>query len=193
MDQTSTPLNQIDSFILQVQSNEPVSQSFESVSAFHRTVERWFVSMQTTAPPGLANGWFTGDFDFLDLQQSLISGTALSLVVSLSVALLVLVFTTLNVGVSVIASLCIGGIILTTTAALVLMDWRLNVFESTIIGLAIGLSVDFTLHYAVSYCCAESYEDRELKVRVLRYPVMLSHFLEPPGNHPRGAIFPTVE
>ena len=28
---------------------------------------------------------------------------------------------------------------------------------------------------------------------VLYYPVMLSHFLDPPGNHPRGVIFPTVD
>lgn len=48
----------------------------------------------------------------------------------------------------------------------VLIGWELNVFESTVIGLGVGLSVDFTLHYAVSYCSSDA-EERELKTNYM--------------------------
>ncbi|OQV19566.1 Protein dispatched-like protein 1 [Hypsibius exemplaris] len=160
-------LHQIDSFVLRLQTSQLFSHSYTAMQQLHQHVDQWFTAALRTAPPSLQGAWFTGDFAFFDLQQSLISGTALSLIVSLFVAFLVLFFTTLNVGVSLIAITVIAGIMLATTAALVLMEWQLSVFESTIIGLAIGLSVDFTLHYAVSYCCAESYEERELKTNIV--------------------------
>ena len=44
----------------------------------------------------------------------------------------------------------VTSVILVTTAILVVgFDWKLNILESVAITLAIGLSVDFSLHYAV--------------------------------------------
>ncbi len=93
---------------------------------------------------------------FYDVQSSLSSDTLLSVAIAMSVAVFVLLAATLNVGLSVAAVLTVSGVIFASVAALVVLGgWRLNVLESVAITLAIGLSVDFTLHYAVVYRHAE--------------------------------------
>ena len=49
-------------------------------------------------------------------------------------------------------------------AILVFMGWKLNILESVAITLAIGLSVDFTLHYAMMYRQAQEEQDKETGV-----------------------------
>ena len=69
----------------------------------------------------------------------------------MSVAVAVLLACTLDVLLSVAAVACVAGIIFVSVAALIVLGWRLNILESVAITLAIGLSVDFTLHYAVKF------------------------------------------
>jgi predicted RND superfamily exporter protein len=49
-------------------------------------------------------------------------------------------------------------------AILVFMGWKLNILESVAITLAIGLSVDFTLHYAMMFKKGHNCEDQESAV-----------------------------
>lgn len=44
-----------------------------------------------------------------------------------------------------------------------LLDWKLNILESVSVSLAVGLSVDFTLHYAIGYRLSGD-KDRESAV-----------------------------
>ena len=143
------------SMIVEVASTYPYSHSYTETRAFYDTVEAWLQTILDTAPHGLSRGWFHSRLDFFDLQDSLLNGTATSICISLAVAFAVLLLTTLNVGVSVLSIVTVVGIITATIAVLVLLDWQLGVFESATIGLATGLSFDFALHFAVSFCMAE--------------------------------------
>lgn len=104
-----------------------------------------------TAPPGMKGGWFTSYLDFYDVQQSLSVGTGVAVGVAVAVSLVVLVGTTLNVVLSLLAVVAVGGVMMVTLATLVLLGWHLNVLESVTVTVAIGLAVDLTLHYAVAY------------------------------------------
>ena len=58
----------------------------------------------------------------------------------------------------------ISGVIFVSMAILVFMGWKLNILESVAITLAIGLSVDFTLHYAMMFKKGNNCEDQESAV-----------------------------
>ena len=42
-------------------------------------------------------------------------------------------------------------------------------------------------------CENDQMKEQKPEKRVLYWPAVFGHFLDPPGNHPRGAIFPTVD
>ncbi|XP_055351343.1 protein dispatched homolog 1-like isoform X2 [Paramacrobiotus metropolitanus] len=154
------------SLIVATESAQSFSYIYQEIKTFYDSVDSWFQSQLSSAPVGLKNGWFTSELEYFDLQDSLISGTTSALVIAFIVALLVMFLTTLNVCVSILAIVTIACIMVTSVAVLVVMEWKLNVLESTIITLGIGLSVDFTLHYSVAYCCSEA-DERELKTNHL--------------------------
>ena len=59
--------------------------------------------------------------------------------------------------------LSITGAIFTTVGILVMLGWELNILESVTISIAVGLSIDFTLHYAMAYRLSP-HLDREMRV-----------------------------
>ena len=63
-----------------------------------------------------------------------------------------------------LAVFTISGVIFVSMAILVFMGWKLNILESVAITLAIGLSVDFTLHYAMMFKKGNNCEDQESAV-----------------------------
>lgn len=91
-----------------------------------------------TAPLGMRNGWFVSRFEFYELQRTLYKGTLWAIGVSMSLALIVLIFVTLNLLVSLYAIVTISAVIIVTIAGLVLLGWNLNVLESVAISTAIG-------------------------------------------------------
>ena len=107
--------------------------------------------MLDKAPKGIADGWTISWLHFYSLQKNLSSSTVSSLGVALVIAFAVMLLTSLNWVISVYAILTIIGILATTVGSLVFVGWQLNVLESIVISVAVGLSVDFTLHYAVAY------------------------------------------
>ena len=76
----------------------------------------------------------------------------------------------------------ISGVIFVSMAILVFMGWKLNILESVAITLAIGLSVDFTLHYAMmfkkgSIVCEQSQESAVIySVTKMGGPVSMAAF-----------------
>ena len=47
--------------------------------------------------------------------------------------------------------------------------------------------------YVCVYELLISYIVHKFTYQILYCPTVFNHFLDPPGNHPRGAIFPTVD
>lgn len=158
----SMPLPKIMALIVEYDSNYSYTLSFAEMDRFFNQVEGWMQQQLDTAPAGMKNGWFVSRLEFYELQRALYEGTMWAMGVSMILALVVLALVTLNPLVSLYAIITIGAAILVTVAALVLLGWRLNVLESVAVSTAIGLTVDFSLHYGISYraCKSETRVDR---------------------------------
>ncbi|XP_038059449.1 protein dispatched homolog 1-like [Patiria miniata] len=127
----------------------------------------WVDSKVKSAPTHLRHGWFvpyTTDIGFYDLQRSLASGTIFSMLVTLGIGSVILLFAIQNIILTVNAMITITSTVFVTVGALVLLGWELNIVESTVITLSVGLSVDFTIHYGVAYRLAPHY-DRKSRSR----------------------------
>nr|XP_023021379.1 protein dispatched [Leptinotarsa decemlineata] len=162
-DQTPT----IKAVIVEYDSNYSYSMSYEQMNEFFNRVEDWMTEELKTAPDTMKNGWFISELEFYDLQRELSVSTEIAVVMSMSLALVVLFFSTLNILTSLYAIITITSSIFVTMAVLVMLGWKLNILESTAVSTAIGLTVDFSLHYSVNYrMCPETIAvDREAATR----------------------------
>ncbi|XP_072176170.1 protein dispatched homolog 1-like [Diadema setosum] len=148
--------NHISGLMLSFTSTTVESVVYSNISEFWHTVENWSDSKIRKAPVEMSGGFFVsvGYYDqmyFFDLQESLATGTPLSIGLSLGAAATVLLLTTRNLLITLYAMMSIACTVFVTIGSLVLMGWELNILESTVMTLSIGLSVDFTIHYGVAY------------------------------------------
>ena len=117
------------------------------------------------------------NLDFYDLQKHLLDGTYTAIAVSMSISFVVLVISTRNIILSVLAIFTVFSIILITIGILVMIGWELNILESVIITVAIGLSVDYTLHYGIMYKLSghsDRVESVSYSVASMGSPVMMA-------------------
>ncbi len=139
-------------FIMNITTGLLFTTSYEEMQKHKETMDNFFNKLISNAPPGLKNGFVSNyDFGFYDLQHSIATGTYFSILLSVGVAFLVMLMTSLNVLITFYALFTIALAIAATIASLVLMGWELNIIESVTISLAVGLSIDFTIHYGVAY------------------------------------------
>lgn len=85
------------------------------------------------------------------------------IVVSISVALVVLVLVTGNIIIGCFAALTIAMIVVWVMAMIPILGWELGIVENICLVMVPGLSVDFTAHLAESYNQAK-YDNREARV-----------------------------
>ncbi|XP_076224965.1 protein dispatched [Nomia melanderi] len=156
------PMTKIKVLIVEYDSVYNYSLSYSTMNQFFNQVEVWMQDQLKEAPLGMRGGWFVSRLEFYELQRTLYEGTLWAIGVSLILALTVLVFVTFNPLISLYAIITIGAAIIVTVAGLILLGWKLNVLESVAVSTAIGLTVDFSLHYVVSYraCTSKTKEDR---------------------------------
>ncbi|KAB7497321.1 Protein dispatched-like protein 1 [Armadillidium nasatum] len=147
----SKTTGKIKAVVVEYDSTYIWSLSYDQMHRFYTEVNTWVENQMKAAPKGLQNGWFTSYLSFYDVQRSLSLGTGMAVSVAVSVCLAVLLLTTLNFIVSLLAIISVAAVMVVTLAALVLLGWRLNVLESVTVSVAIGLAVDLTLHYGVAY------------------------------------------
>lgn len=153
--------------VVEYNSKFPHSMSYEYMQNFVSQVESWMLKELDSAPKIMKNGWFVSDLSLYDLQRVLSESTIIAIFISMALALIVLLLSTLNVFISLYAIITITFSILVTVAVLVLLGWKLNILESIALSTAIGLSVDFSLHYAVHYriCANTLSEGRHLATK----------------------------
>lgn len=153
--------------VVEYDSNYTYSMSYNYMREFFMKVENWMQEELKTAPAPMRNGWFISELEFYDLQRELSECTVNSIGMSMVLALIVLFLSTFNIITSLFAILTITCSIFVTMAVLVLLGWKLNVLESVAISTAIGLTVDFSLHYTVTYhmCPIAVTKDRKSATR----------------------------
>ena len=137
--------------IIEYDAAQGFAYSHKDIREFYESVQKWFAKVIRGAPNELKGGFFVSYLGFFDVQNSLAEDTLAAAAVAMTVAVIVLFLCTFNAWLSALAVVSISGVILSTVGLLSLLGWRLNILESVAITLAIGLSVDFTLHYAIAY------------------------------------------
>ena len=143
--------NKIKGIILPFPTNIPLTSKYETVDNLWNGIEDFSERVLDKAPKGLKNGWAISWLHFYALQKNLGSSTFTSLGASLAMAFCVMLLTSLNWVISIYSIVTIICTLAATVGSLVLVGWELNVWESIVASVAVGLSVDFTLHYAVAY------------------------------------------
>ncbi len=114
-------------------------------------IKEFTEEINKVAPPGIRNGWFSGNFLYFDLQNTLASDTYVAIGISLAAAFVVIILTTCDIALTIFALVGIFSTIMITFGIFTLLGWKLEILESSIFSLSVGLSVDFTLHYGVAY------------------------------------------
>ncbi|VDI59123.1 Hypothetical predicted protein, partial [Mytilus galloprovincialis] len=155
--------NSISLLIVEYMSNVQFSFSYSKTKDFYTKVNSWFTQELQSAPPEIKNGWFVSNLAVFDLQNSLSEETPVTMGISLCVVAAVIFITTLNVFISIFALISVACIMFVTIGTLVLLNWELNILEAVILTVALGMSVDYTLHYAVVYRLSPDI-DRENKI-----------------------------
>ncbi|EDO44540.1 predicted protein, partial [Nematostella vectensis] len=142
------------------------TSAFKPMDDFWNEINSWSTKEMAKAPKGLQNGWAVCEsLDFYSLQASLSAGTFSSMSISVAIAFVVMLLTTLNIFISLYAIITIVGILAITVGSLVLLGWQLNILESIVMSVAVGLSIDFTMHYGVAYRLSPYKDRRDIRVR----------------------------
>ncbi len=153
----------ITAFTMYMMTNLEESMLYDVSNNEYETIKNFFDRELQSAPKGLQSGFFSAlwTFTFYDLQHAIAYGTFYSIGLSLGVALVVMLLTSLNALITLYAIVTISLAISCTVGSIVLMGWHLNIIESITISLAVGLSIDFTIHYGVAYRLSKAYDGKE--------------------------------
>lgn len=98
-----------------------------------------------------------GLFILMQMVKAFNDSAYTGIAAALSFASLVLIVSTGNVFVTIISALCIVCIVVSVLGMMVLYGWTLGVIEAVCLTLVSGFSVDFIVHYGLSYI--ECHED----------------------------------
>ena len=160
--------NRVEAMVVEFDSNVMFSFSHTSIDSFYRDVEMWFAKKISTAPKELRCGFFISHLGFYDVQNSLTWDTIAAIGIALSATFTVLALATRNFSLTISAATTVCATIFVTVGVLILIfDWKLNILESVAITLSIGLSVDFSLHYAITYTNASSKKGNDVERSVI--------------------------
>ena len=135
-----------------------MSEIYKSIEDFFKKQSQYTIvdlsnKIDPNSKKNLAqNGFFVSEFDFYDLQKSILNGTVQSFLITMGVVFIMMLITTRNILVSLYSLITITLSISATIGTLTLLGWQLSIVESICIILAIGLSIDFSVHFGVTYC-----------------------------------------
>lgn len=173
--------NELVGYTMRLNTRYRYSGLFKKLNDYFMTVDKETSDLMENNGDGGRGGWFITDMALMarwyDLLYSLLHGTPISVLGSVTIAFAVVVLSTRVFTISVMALLTICGVIVSTIGSLIAMGWRISVYESTVIILTVGLSFDFTLHYAVAYKLAPKGSRRErvtYSFGLIGLPVLLS-------------------
>ena len=136
---------------LKFEGSKDYTRKFDPIQAYKDLGDAWLSNQLDGAPDAVQGGFFTSSFWFFDLQAAIANGAYASFALSLALAFVVLLAATRNAAVSLMATVTVLSILLVVVGFLVLDGWKLNITESVTLAIAVGMSVDFTVHFGVSY------------------------------------------
>lgn len=148
--------NQSRVLIVEFLSNSSFSYNYYEIDSFYQSLEHWFKDQLKNAPKEMSSGFFISYLGFYDLQRSLASDTLSSVFFSITFASIILLLITGNILINILCTLTILATMQTLLGFLVLINWRLNILESLALSSSVGLTVDFSMHYSISYILSDN-------------------------------------
>lgn len=139
--------------VVQYLSKFTISSSYANMKENITSVQNWLDSVAADAPDGLNSVWFITDhLELFAIQDSLINGTYVSVLLALILAFVSVILATRNIQLTIFATLTTLAIIVSTLSTLIYwFNWEINVVESVVFSIAIGISVDLPLHLIIGY------------------------------------------
>lgn len=113
-------------------------------------MEENIVQFNRLAGKGVNKG-FTTSYDnwtWLELRGAVVTNALQGMMFSCLFSFVILVVTTRNWYISLIAIGCISSIILQLLGVIKLLGWKFGIIESTCIIVFIGVSIDYVVHFA---------------------------------------------
>ncbi|VDM31409.1 unnamed protein product [Hydatigera taeniaeformis] len=139
--------------VISVTANFSLSNTtFSAIQEFTQQVETWFSNLLATAPNGLAGGFLVSpELTAFEPYQDVLKFLPLSLGLSVSLAALLILISTLNLPLAITALMSVIASLLLSCLLLVLLgDWTLGIVEALILSLSAGLAVDPCIHLALA-------------------------------------------
>ncbi|XP_062590675.1 protein dispatched homolog 1-like isoform X2 [Saccostrea cucullata] len=104
-------------------------------------------------PPSLQNGFqcTRNTWHWIRVQEVLSDSAYLGIIIGLSVALPVLILTTMNFIIGFLAWMVIALVTTCVLGSIPLLGWKLGVLESLNLCMVVGLAVDYVVHLAEAY------------------------------------------
>lgn len=151
--------NQSRALVVEFLSNTSFTYNYYEIDSFYQPFEHWFKNQLKNAPKEMSSGFFISYLGFYDLQQSLASDTLSSVFFSIIFASIILLLMTGNILINILCTITILATMQTLLGFLVLINWRLNILESLALSSSVGLTVDFSMHYSISYILNEKQQN----------------------------------
>mmetsp|Transcript_26478 Transcript_26478/g.67259 ORF Transcript_26478/g.67259 Transcript_26478/m.67259 type:complete len:1192 (+) Transcript_26478:58-3633(+) len=130
------------------------SEVYAQTDTWLTEMERWADAQFSTAPPELSGGFVSVPFqqlDYFSLQTAMAESSAMSSLIALIIACIVLFVVTRNILVAVYTTLTVVLIILSVSGVLMSMGWEQGIMESIIISCGIGMACDFAAHIGFAF------------------------------------------
>mmetsp|Transcript_21990 Transcript_21990/g.36677 ORF Transcript_21990/g.36677 Transcript_21990/m.36677 type:complete len:288 (+) Transcript_21990:133-996(+) len=131
----------------------------------HTFWSEWLEDQLSSAPGSLKTAFpMSTWFHYADTFTSLKSSAFLSIYLSILLMLLVLLASTGNMTVSLIATLCTACVAAEFIGFMVLVGWTLGIMESVCMTILVGLSVDYVVHMAHAYTVSQE-DDNQSRIK----------------------------
>ena len=103
-------------------------------------------------------------FAWMETWNEFVRSAVQGMLIAISFAFFVLLISTLNIIITVYATLSVAGIIICVLGVMRMNDWEFGIIESVSCVILIGFSVDYVVHLAANYCEAPFY-DRHKRIQ----------------------------
>ncbi|KAL5106546.1 hypothetical protein TcWFU_000829 [Taenia crassiceps] len=126
--------------------------TFWALQEFTQQVEAWFSTLLATAPNGLAGGFLVSpELTAFEAYQDVLKFLPFSLGLSVALAALLILLSTLNLPLAMAALVSVAASLLLSCLLLILLGgWTLGIVEALILSLSAGLAVDPCIHLALA-------------------------------------------
>jgi predicted RND superfamily exporter protein len=110
-------------------------------------------SINNVSGNGINKGIFTEGvaFTWMRTEEEFINSAVQGILISMSFTFLVLILSTMKIGIAIYSAISVSCIVLSVTCIMQLLGWEFEISSSVAVVVLIGFSVDYVVHLANHY------------------------------------------